>query len=77
MIGGKEGATKAITEKVGSKITEIILRTTDGNDFKEINNYELHKIVTTAISGADRRATNNVLEQLADVIGYQFNFQKK
>ena len=42
VIGAKEGAATAITEKVVSDVTNIVLRTVNGNDFKRIDDYELH-----------------------------------
>ena len=77
VIGAKEGATEEITEKFGRKITDIILRMADGNNFKGIEDYKLRKLVTAAISGAYRPATDNALEQLSDVLGYQLNYHQK
>ena len=77
VIGAKEGATEAITEKVGSDITDAVLRTADGTDYRSINDYELHDIVNAAIQGADRPNTSDVLEQLASILSFRFDFQKK
>ena len=77
VIGAKEGSATAITYKVGSDVSNIVLRTVNGDYFKVIDDYKLHKIVSAEITGADRPATNTVLEQLADVLGYAFNFQQK
>ena len=43
VIGAQEGATTAITYKVGSDVTNIVLRTVNGYDFKGIDDYELQK----------------------------------
>ena len=77
VIGTKEGAASAITDKVDSNVTNIVLHTVNGDEFKEIDNYKLHKIVRAEITRTDRQATNTVLEQLAGVLGYAFNFQQK
>jgi hypothetical protein len=37
VIGAKEGATEAITDKVGSDITDAVLRTADGTDYRSID----------------------------------------
>ena len=53
VIGAEEGATTAITDKVGRYVTDIVLRTASGNDFKGIEDYKLHKIFSVAITRAD------------------------
>jgi hypothetical protein len=53
VIGAKEGAMEAITEKVGSDITDAILRTADVTNYRSIDDYELHNLVNAAIQGAD------------------------
>ena len=77
VIGAKEGTTEAITDKVGSDITDAVLRTADGTDYRSIDDYELHELVTAAIQGADRPNTSDVLEQLAAILAFGFDFQKK
>ncbi len=76
-IGAKEGAIEAITELVSSNITDAILRTADGNNYKSVNNFTLLDVMQVAINGADRPSTNDVLEQLLEVINHTFNFCKK
>ena len=49
----------------------------NGDNFKGIDDYELHEIVSAKTTGADRLATKTVLEQIAGVLGYAFNFQQK
>ena len=77
VIGAKEGATEAITKKVGSDITDAVLRTADGTDYRSIDDYELHDLVNAAIQGADRPNTSDVLEQLTSILSFRFDFQKK
>jgi hypothetical protein len=48
VIGAKEGVTEAFTKKVGSAITDKVLCTANGTDYKSIDDYELHELVTTA-----------------------------
>ena len=40
-IGAKEGAATGISKVVGADITDTTLRTTDGQDFKTVDEYKL------------------------------------
>jgi hypothetical protein len=77
VIGAKEGVVEAVSKLVGSDITNAILWTADGSDFKSIDDYMLYKVMKVAIDGADRLTTNDVLEQLLEVINHPFDFRKK
>jgi hypothetical protein len=77
VIGAKEGVVEAITKLVGSNVTDAILRTANSSDNKSINNFTLFEVMKSAINGADQPSTNNVLEQLLEVINHNFDFCKK
>ena len=77
VVVAKEGPATSITDKVGSNVTDIVLHTVNEEDFKGIDDYELHEIVRAAITEADQTATSTVLENLSGVLGYAFNFQQK
>jgi hypothetical protein len=77
VIGAKEGVVEAISKLVGTDITDAILRTADGSDHKSIDDFTLYEVMKVAIDGADRPSTNDVLEQLLDVINHTFDFRKK
>jgi hypothetical protein len=77
VIGAKEGVVEAISKLVGSDITDAILRTADGSDHKSIDDFTLYEVMKVAIDGANRLSTNDVLEQLIEVINHQFDFRKK
>ena len=77
VIGAKEGVVEALSKLVGTDITDAILRTADGSDFKSIDDYTLHDVMKVAIEGADRPTTNDVLAQLLEVINHPFDFRKK
>ncbi len=77
VIGAKEGAIEAITKLVVSNITDAILRTAEGNDHKSINEFTLFNVMQVAIDRADRPSTNDVLEQLLEVISHTFVFCMK
>jgi hypothetical protein len=66
-----------VTKLVGSNITNAVLQTADGSNYKSIDNYMLFAVMAAAINGANRPSTTNVLEQLLEVINHTFNFQKK
>ncbi len=77
VIGAKEGVIKAITKLVGSDVTDAILRTANGSNHKSINDFTLFEVMKSAINGANRPSTNDVLEQLLKVINHSFDFRKK
>ena len=53
-IGVKEAISAAITSIVGAQITNLILRTTDGSDFRTVDKYELHQLLSTVKGGAEQ-----------------------
>ncbi len=77
VIGAKEGIVEAVSKLVGSDITDAILRTANGSDHKSIDDFKLYKVMKVAIDGADRPSTNDVLDQLIEVINHPFDFCKK
>ena len=77
VIGAKEGAAEAITNKVGSDITDTILKTADGSDFKGVDDYQLEDLLNAVLQGADRPSTTDILKQFLGIIAFTFNFQKK
>jgi hypothetical protein len=77
IIGAKGGVVEAVSKLVGSDITDAILRTVDGSDFKSIDDFRIYEVMKVAIDGADLPTTNDVLEQLLEVINHPFDFRKK
>jgi hypothetical protein len=67
----------AIMKLVGSDITNVILRTPNGSNHKSVNDLKLFVVMQAAINRVDRPSTNNVLEQLLEVINRTFGFCKK
>ena len=53
-IGAKESIASAITVIVGAQITNPILRTTYGLDFRTVDEYALHKLLSAATGGPER-----------------------
>jgi hypothetical protein len=77
VIRAKEDIIEALTKLVGSNITNAILQTADGSDHKSIDNFTLFDVMKVAIDGDDRPSTNDVLEQVLEVINHTFDFCKK
>eukprot|EP00804_Cyclotella_cryptica_P021145 CCRYP_001466-RA/>CCRYP_001466-RA protein AED:0.26 eAED:0.26 QI:0/0/0/1/0/0.25/4/0/985 len=77
VIGAKEGATKAITAKVGSDVTDAVLKTADGSNLRSIDHWLLEEVLAAIVQGADRPNSTDVLAQLLHVIQFKFNFHKK
>ena len=53
-IGVKEAIAAAITSIVGAQINNPILRTTDGSDFRTVDKYDLHQLLSAFKGGAER-----------------------
>ncbi len=77
VISAKEGVVEAVSKLVGSDITDAILRTADGSNHKSIDDFTLYNVMKVAIDGANRPSTNDMLEQLLEVINHTFDFRKK
>ena len=70
MIGVKEGAAVGITAIIDSDTTD------DSND-KGVDEYTLAELVAAAITGANRPATRDVLDQLQEALGMIFYYPTK
>eukprot|EP00956_Cyclotella_meneghiniana_P040617 scaffold200781_cov34-Cyclotella_meneghiniana.AAC.1 len=75
-IGAKEGAAEAITNKVGSDITDSVLPNADGNDNKSVDEYTLYEVLQAAIQGAIGPTMTEILSQKVAVINHKFDFRK-
>jgi len=51
VIGTKEGVVEAVSKLVGSDITNAILQTADGSNFKSIDDYTLYEVMKVAMTG--------------------------
>jgi hypothetical protein len=76
-IGAKEGAAEAITSKVGSDITDVVLRNSDGNDAKGVDEWCLFDVIEAAKQGAMRPSTGDILSQVIAALSFPFDFRKK
>lgn len=77
VIGAKEGAAEAISMKVGTDVTDSVLKSADGDDFRSIDDYQLEDVIAAVLQGADRPNTADVLTQLLAIIQFTFDFRKK
>jgi hypothetical protein len=77
VIGAKEGVVEAVSKLVGSNITDAILQMAYGSNHKSIDDFTLYNVMKVAINGAGQPSTNDVLEQLLEVINHTFDFCKK
>ena len=68
VIGAKEGAAEAISMKVGTDVTDSVLKSADGADFHSINDYQLEDVLAVVVQGADCTNTADILMQLLAII---------
>ncbi len=61
---------------MGSNITDAILRTANGSNHKRVNDFMLFDVMQVAINGAGCLSTNDMLEQLIEVINHSLDFCK-
>ena len=72
VIKAKEGAAEAISNLVVSDVTNGVLRSPDGKDYKGVDEYTLFEVMAAAIAGVDRPATADVHIQLLDCSQFCF-----
>ena len=68
---------ETIMALVGSDITDAILPSAEGTDFKGIDEYTFAKLFEAALEGADRPGATKILDQLVEAITFPFDFRKK
>ena len=61
VLGVKGGVTEGITNLVGSNITDAVLQTSDGTDFKGIDEYQLYELFE-AIDGEANQLQHRISE---------------
>jgi hypothetical protein len=65
-IGAKEGVAEAITEKVGTDVTDIVLRNANGTDYKNVDEWQLSDVIEAVLAGAIRPNLPDVLQQVQE-----------
>ena len=77
VIGAKEGVAAGISAVVGTAVIDTTLRTTDGQDFKTVDAYQLVDLMKAIIDGAERPATTDVRNMFVRLCSTQFDFRTK
>ena len=68
IISMKEGIPKAITTKVGSDITGMVLKTADSTDFQSIDDYQIKDVLSAVLQDTKQPNTDNILSQILTII---------
>ena len=76
VFGAKEGATKAITKKVGARVTDTVLRSANVTDYKSVDKFEIRLLVNAILQATDRSRICAVCQHLVNTITFKFNMQK-
>ena len=74
-IGVNEAIAAAITSIVGAQITNPILRTTDGSDFRTVDEYDLRHLISAVKGRADRPSATAIRKMMVDVMVTSFNWR--
>ena len=69
----KEVIAEGIKKIVGRDTTNPILRTTDNSDFKSVNKYQIHQLLTAITEGAERPDLSNIRRQFVNIVGKIFD----
>ena len=75
-IGVKEAIVDAITSIVGAQITNPILRTTDGSDFRRVDEYNLHQLLSAVKGGSEQPSTTSIRQMMVDVMATTFDWHE-
>ena len=76
VIGAKEGATDAIVAKVGARITDAVLRTSDGVQLKSVDEYELYELINAIMQAAARTQIAAIRQKFVAYTNTAFDFRK-
>ena len=75
-IGVKEAIASTITSIVGTQITNLILRTTDGSDFKTVDEYKLHQLIIVLKGGGKRPSATAIRQIMVNVMATTFDWRE-
>ena len=75
-IGVKEAIAAAIASMVGAQITNPILCTTDGLNFRTVNEYELHQLLNAVKGGAERPSATAIRQMMVDFMATTFDWRE-
>lgn len=77
ITGVKEAFAKVATAKFGKHITDPVLRSADGSDFKSINEWTCEDLLEAIRQGADRPTNDESHARALKIFNFSFNFQSK
>lgn len=75
VIGCKEGVAKAYTSKLGRRITDAVLRTTEDVE-KSVYEWKVHTLIAKMHGGAERQRMGDVLKRLLQALNTPFDNQR-
>ena len=75
-IGVKEAIASAITLIVGAQITNPILLTTDGLEFRRVDEYALHHLISAFMGGAEQPSAPVIRQMMVDMMATTFDWGK-
>ena len=75
-IGAKEGMAKGITARVGTSITNPILRHPDGVRMKKVDEYLLHQLVEAVMEGTERPSPIEIRKQITAIMAFTFDWRE-
>ena len=71
-IGLKEAIVAAIKSIVGAQITNPILCTTDGSDFRRVDEYNLNQLLRSVKGGSEWLSATAIRNMIVDVMATSF-----
>ena len=71
-----EAIALANTVIVSAQITNPILRTTDGSDFRTVDEYALHQLLRAIMGGAKRPSATALMHTMVEVMATTFDWQE-
>ena len=72
----KEAVAEGITALVGEAITNPVLQTVDGSDFRGVDEYNIHHLYTSIMEGAAIPEATNIRRQYVEIAGTMFDFRE-
>ena len=75
-IGVNEAMAAAITSIFGAQITNPILRTADGSDFRTFDEYDMHQLLSAVKVGDERPSATAIRKMMVDVMATSFDWRE-
>ena len=76
-IGNKEGIIEGVRNRVGGAITDIVLKTADATDDKNVDDIEIHKLLKCVLDAAERPAAAAARDEYVALTSTTFDFRFK